>query len=83
MKYYKELESQKKRNKYLRWNEKRIETSEEALKQNTKQILCQRMHNCRNKETQRCFYCSRNKARSITIQAKDYYIPKIEGLKYL
>jgi len=82
MKYYKENEEQKKRDKYLRWNQKRIEHSEEALTKSTHQILCQRMPNCKNKGTKKCFSCTRNKTRSAMVKAEDYYLPKIAGLKY-
>ena len=82
MKYVKETEEQKKREKYFRWNEKRIGKAKENMNKSIKQILCQRMNNCRNKDTQKCFQCTSNKTRLVNVQAVDYYSPKVEGLKY-
>lgn len=83
MKQLKEQEQIRKQKKYMKWQNHRVKKSDEAMKKSIRQVLCRRMHNCRNKETMACFRCIHNKALAPNNIYKDYYKERIPGVRYL
>lgn len=82
MKYYKEAEEKRKREKYFKWNNLRIKKADENLEQSIRSIRCQKMQNCKNRETKVCFYCISNKDHFVGQNVGNYYKPKIPGMKF-
>jgi len=80
LKYLKEQEELRKRDKYTRWQQKEIARANENMMKGIKQIKCRRMFNCPNRDTQFCFTCKYNTA---CFGVNDYYKEKIPGVKFL
>ena len=79
MEYYRKAQEKKKQEKHQRWNQQRIQTSEENMK--CYQINCRGLPHCRNAQTRYCFACKRNRA--VVKPQQDYFNPKIPGIKFL
>ena len=80
MKYLKEQEQNRLRDKYSRWQQKEIKRADENMMKSIKQIKCRRLRFCRNGDTKVCFACKYNTACQGNA---DYYRPKIPGITFL
>ena len=80
MKYLKEQEQNRLRDKYSRWQQKEIKRADENMMKSIKQIKCRRLQFCRDGDTKVCFACKYNTACPGNV---DYYRPKIPGITFL
>lgn len=82
--HLKEQERIRKQKKHSRWQIQEIKKADEGMQKGLRQILCRRMPHCKkNGKINYCFYCTSNKTHLTGPQVKNYFEPKIPGMKFL